>query len=109
MGMAGFEVAPKNDRNEHQDYLGKAVSFANQWAGVIGIYLGTERDNHGVDYAIFNPSIVYSAANRAFVSNSSNSKLVMPAVVVRPIIGTLEEWVNAYNAETEKKDLQKVN
>jgi hypothetical protein len=71
---------------------------------MMGIYIGTERDDHGVDYAIFNPYVVYLPNERAVVSSSINGKLMMPLFSLKALGGTLEEWVAKYNETKERKE-----
>ncbi|MEI7718432.1 MAG: hypothetical protein WCI72_01075 [archaeon] len=96
--MKGFNLSTGDRDEDHSDYLGKPGNYSNQWGGVVGVYIGTERDKHGVDYALFNPSIIYSVDNHAIVDRSKNSKLIMPLVVIRPLTCSLEEWAKRLNA-----------
>jgi hypothetical protein len=100
-----FEMGPR-EKDEHVDYLGKVGDFSNSSGRIFGVYRGIEEDSHGYAYAIFNPSIIYSPENEAVVVSERNSKLIMPLVVIKPIIGSLEQWAMRCNEEKRKVELK---
>lgn len=104
--MTGFNFREENKHEEHRDYFNKPGIFSNQWASITGVYRGIETDNYGVNYALFNPSLTYTPDNRAVISLRA-SKLMMPLVVLRPIIGTLEQWAEDINLSRDKEKADK--
>jgi len=97
----------QSKNGEHADYIGKAGTFSNQFASVTGVYIGTQRDSFGVDYAIFNPSVIYSSDGLMMIDSSSlPTKLIMPLIAMRPISGSLDEWIIGYNTQ-KKEDLSR--
>jgi hypothetical protein len=84
--------------------LGKSRAvFGVHNNSLVGILKGfTQR--HGVDYALFKPSIVYSADGKAHVNKRETQELKMPFDALRPIHPSdLEEWATAYNKAQKTK------
>jgi len=82
---------------ERDGYIGKFVCANQNSNTVYGIL---EKIKEG--YAYFKPSIVPYADNTIYIEEKFPTRLILPLAGVRPIKGTLEEYVEVYNNNLRK-------
>lgn len=107
--VPGFRKETDGDKslyNEVYKDIIKNNMFASSThnSSVVGTLRGFIR-RHGVDYAVFQPSIVYEPSNKARVNKQESQELMMPFEIIRPIYpNDLEKWVKQQNKTQKEKE-----
>ena len=104
----GFGIGSDVDENPYNEVYSNEIG-KNRYCSSLhhSAVSGTLRgfvNRHGIDYAVFQPSIVYDPEGRAHINRADAQELIMPFDTLRPIFpGSLEGWAKKYNSELQRK------
>lgn len=98
------EETPSKYNKVYEGIIGRSLQTSCiHHSSIIGTLKGFVQ-RLGVDYALFNPSIVYSPDGTAHVGKKIPSELIMPFDAVRSLRpSNLSKWIKEYNNEIERK------
>lgn len=88
----GFGKNNPDYLEETDGYIGKFVSASQNGNNVYGVLKEIR-----CGYAYFNPSIIQYADNTLYVEEKLPSRLILPLTAIKPIKGSLEDYVKVYN------------
>ncbi len=98
----GFGKDKIRSTEETDGFIGEFVFATHNGNNVYGILAEIKGG-----YAYFKPSIIQYADNTLYIEEKLPSRLVLPLAIIYPIKGSLEEYVEIYNANLEKDKTKK--